>query len=510
MSTTTRIIKNTGFLYLKMGVTVFISLYTTRLILASLGASDFGIFNIIGGAIVMLGFLNSTMANATQRFMSYAEGEGNLVKKRQIFNVSFILHIAVATFTCILLLVVMRLFFDGVFSIPPQRIIAAKIVYLSTVVSTVLTIINVPYDSVVNAHEDMLYYSLIGIFECLLRLTIAFACIYTNSDKLIVYGILTAMIPLITLTIMKVYCHRKYDECVLSIYKYWNLDLLKQIASFFSWNFLTAISSLASYYGSGLVLNHFFGTIPNAAQGVANQVNGQLSNFSLNLMKAVNPVIVKKAGNNDIEAMNRVTLASGKFSTLLIVLFAIPFILEMHYVLNIWLIDVPQWTTIFCCMQLIVTVICQLTTSAATAIYAKGNIRSYAVCKSTVNVLPVCFTWLAYMLGGAPYWLYVFMIIIWSIGGNMVIVYYSNKLCNLSISVFGRQVVCPVLGISVCMFIGGLFVKNMLEESFLRLILICCTTTIVFGFSVWNYALRKEERINISQMVNSRLKRNER
>lgn len=240
-----------------MAVTVFISLYTTRLILSSLGASDFGIFNIIGGAIVMLGFLNATMANATQRFMSYAEGEGNLIKKRQIFNVSIVLHIGVAVFTCILLLIVMHLLFNGVFNIPVQRIFAAKVIYLSAVASTVLTIINVPYDSVVNAHENMLYYSLIGIFECLLRLAIAFVCVYTNSDKLIVYGVLTAMIPLITLTIMKIYCHRKYDECVFSIRKYWDSNLLKRITSFFSWNFLTAISSLVSYYGSGLVLNHF-------------------------------------------------------------------------------------------------------------------------------------------------------------------------------------------------------------------------------------------------------------
>ena len=491
-----------------MGITVFISLYSTRLILSSLGASDFGIFNIIGGAIVMLGFLNSTMANATQRFMSYAEGERNLVKKRQVFNVSIILHIAVAALTCILLLVVMRLLFNDVFNIPVQRIFAAKIIYLSTVASTILTIINVPYDSVINAHENMFYYSLVGIFESSLRLAIAFACVYANSDKLIVYGVLTAMIPLITLTIMKVYCHRKYDECVISVRKYWDSNLLRQIASFFSWNFLTAISSLVSYYGSGLVLNHFFGTILSAAQGIANQINGQLSNFSLNLMKAVNPVIVKRAGSHDGEAMNRVTLVSGKFSTLLIVLFAIPFILEIHYILKIWLKNVPEWTAMFCCMQLIVTIICQLTSSAATAIYAEGNIKRYAIYKSIMNVLPVCLTYFVYMLGGAPYWLYIFMIVILSIGGDMVIIYYSNKQCGLRVSDFWIQVVCPVLGISVCMFVGGFVIQNLLEECFLRLILVCGMTSIVFGISVWNYALKKEERISVLQLIYSRLKRN--
>ena len=238
------------------------------------------------------------------------------------------------------------------------------------------------------------------------------------------------------------------------------------------------------------------------------QLCRQLSNFSLNLMKAVNPVIVKRASSHDMEAMNRVTLASGKFSTLLIVLFAAPFILEMHYVLRIWLKDVPEWTAMFCCMQLIVTVICQLTNSAATAIYAEGNIKGYAIYKSIMNVLPVCFTYLAYTLGGAPYWLYLFMIAIWSIGGDMVIIYYSNKQCGLKISDFLIQVICPVLCISVCMFIGGFAIKSLFEESFLRLIFVCCMTSIVFGIGVWKYALKKEERISVLQLIDSRLKRN--
>lgn len=319
MSTTTRVIKNTGFLYVKMGITVFISLYTTRLIFASLGASDFGVFNIVGGAITMLGFLNSTMANATQRFMSYAEGANDLLKKKQVFNVSMVLHIGVALLTGLILLAAMYPLFNGIFNIQPDRIFAAEVIYLSLVVSTMFTIVNVPYDAVMNAHENMLYYALIGIFEAFLKLLVAFACVYTTSDKLIVYGILMAIIPFVTLTIMKIYCHRKYEECFIGLKKYWSRGLVKEIASFSGWNFLTAISSLVSFYGTGLVLNHFFGTILNAAQGIANQVNGQMSTFSLNLMKAVNPIIVKRAGAQDVEAMNKATLASGKYSTLLIV-----------------------------------------------------------------------------------------------------------------------------------------------------------------------------------------------
>ena len=169
MSTATRVVKNTGFLYVKMGITILVSLYTLRILLASLGAADYGIFTIVGGAIMMLGFLNSTMANATQRFMSYAEGEGNLEKKTKIFNVSLVLHVLIAALTALMLLLFFFPLFDGILNIQPDRVPAAKIVYYCLVFSTMLTIVNAPYEAVMNAHENMLYFSIIGIFESLLK-----------------------------------------------------------------------------------------------------------------------------------------------------------------------------------------------------------------------------------------------------------------------------------------------------------------------------------------------------
>lgn len=501
MSTTTRVIKNTGFLYVKMGITVFISLYTTRLILASLGASDFGVFNIVGGAITMLGFLNSTMANATQRFMSYAEGANDLLKKKQVFNVSMVLHLGIALLTGMILLAAMYPLFNGIFNIQPDRIFAAKVIYLSLIVSTMFTIVNVPYDAVMNAHENMLYYSLIGIFESLLKLIVAFACVYTTSDKLIVYGILMAIIPFVTLTIMKIYCHRKYEECFIGFKKYWSIGLVKEIASFSGWNFLTAISSLASYYGTGLVMNHFFGTILNAAQGIANQVNGQMSAFSLNLMKAVNPIIVKRAGAQDIEAMNKATLASGKYSTLLIVFFAVPFILEMHCVLNFWLRDVPEWTSLFCCLQLVITIICQMASSAATSIYAQGNIKWYAIYKSLMNIAPIIMTYIAYTFGGAPYWLYIAMITIWAIGGDMVIMQYANKVSKLKKIVFLREVVFPVVIIVLFMLAFGYLPQLLMEEGFFRLVVSCIVTSLVFVLIIWLYIFTTDERHMVNNLV---------
>lgn len=494
MSTATRVVKNTGFLYVKMGITILVSLYTLRILLASLGAADYGIFTIVGGAIMMLGFLNSTMANATQRFMSYAEGEGDLEKKTKIFNVSLVLHVLIAALTALMLLIFYFPLFDSILNIQPDRVPAAKIVYYSLVFSTMLTIVNAPYEAVMNAHENMLYFSIIGIFESLLKLAIAFYCVYTTYDKLISYGILMAIVPLITLSIMKLYCHKHYEECVLAPLKYWDKVLIKQIATFSGWNFLTAVSSLFTFQGLGLVLNHFYGTVLNAAQGIAQQVNNQLSQFSVNMMKALNPVIVKFAGAGDYDMMNKATIAGCKFSTYIMLFFAIPLMLEMPYVLKLWLVTPPEWTILFCDLQIIVGIICQMANSASTAVYAHGDIKWYAIYKSIMNALPVIIAYLCFLIGGKPYWLYIPMIVFWGIGGDVVIVRYAKELCGLSISRFLYGVVAPILFVTITMCVGGYFVIIIFDESFLRLVITCAMTTIGMFFSFLLFGLTKDER----------------
>lgn len=505
MSTSSRVIKNTAYLYIKMGITIFVSLYTTRLILGSLGASDFGLFNVVGGSVAMLGFLNSTLANATQRFMSYAEGEGKLEKKRSIFNVSVVLHVVIAVITVVLLIGAMFPLFNGIFNIEPNRIAAARIVYFSLIFSTVLTIINVPYDAVMNAHENMLYYSIVGIFESILKLGVAFICVHTSSDKLIVYGTLMASIPLITLSIMKVYCHRHYEECVIAPRKYWDDSLVKQISGFFGWNFLTAISSLFSVQGAGIVLNHFFGTVLNAAQGISNQVNGALSMFSGNMMKALNPVITKSAGAGNIEAMNRASIAGCKFSTLLTMLFSIPLSIEVQYVLGIWLRDVPAWAATFVVLQLVQNNITQMASSASTAVYAQGDIKCYAIWKSVMNAMPLFITWIAFRIGAGPIMLYIPMIVVWAIGGDVVIIFYAKRKCGLKVVDYINSVVVPVLGTALVMLLLGGLSYCLISVGFMRFVVTCFSTTVGMLASLVIFATTEKERTIIAGIIDNML-----
>lgn len=501
MSTANRVIKNTGYLYAKMGITMFVSLYTTRLILNSLGASDFGIFNIVGGAIAMLGFLNAAMASATQRFMSYAEGEGIKSKQKSIFNVSFVLHILISLLVGIALLIAGYFFFNGILNIPPDRIFAAQVVYGSLIISTMFTVMTVPYDAVMNAHENMLYYAIVGIIESFLKLAVAFACVYTTSDKLIVYGILMACIPLITLTIMRVYCHKHYEECIIAPKRYFDKGLMKEMTSFAGWSFLDASTGMSAQYGLGLVLNHFFGTILNAAQGIANQVAGQLMTFSQNLMKAINPVIMKNEGAGNREAMLNISVLGCKYSYLLLSFFAIPFIIEAPYILKLWLKNPPEWSVLFCQMQLIRSLTEQLTLNLWASIAATGDIKAFYKRKSILNILPILLTAILYYFKFQPYWLYITWIFCWGILGGFLIIYYAHKKCGLRYNIFIYKTAIPCISNSILISIFGFIIVNIMPSSLNRLLCTIAVCCIVFILSLL-LQITKEEKKVLTSLLN--------
>lgn len=443
-STANRIIKNTGFLYAKLGITMFISLYTTRLILNSLGASDFGIFNIVGGAIAMLGFLNAAMASATQRFMSYSEGEGNKEKQKSIFNVSFVLHLGISLIVGIALLIAGYFFFNGILNIPEDRIFAAKVVYGSLIVSTMFTVMTVPYDAAMNAHENMKYYAIVGVFESILKLAVAFACVYTIYDKLIVYGVLMACIPLITLTIMRVYCHRHYEECVIAPRVYWQKGLMKEMTSFAGWNFFSSSVTMISAYGQGIILNSFFGTVLNAAQGIASQINGQLQVLSSNMLKAVNPILGKSVGAHNTDLLIKSTMLGAKYAAALYSLVAIPLFIETPYILDLWLHNVPEWTVVFVRFQLLKTFIEFQFVTLPSSISATGKIRKYSFYSSLSNLLQLPVMYILFKLGYPPYFMYVSTIIFGNLLVYGIAMYFARKNYSLPIIVYIKTVLCPI------------------------------------------------------------------
>ena len=502
-STANRVVKNTGFLYAKMGITMFISLYTTRLILNSLGAADFGIFNIVGGAIAMLGFLNAAMAGATQRFMSYSEGEGNKKKQKSIFNISILLHFFIALAAGIALLIAGYFFFNGILNIPADRIFAAKVVYGSLIVSTMFTVMSVPYDAVLNAHENMKYYAIVGIIESLLKLSVALIVVYTFSDKLIVYGVLMACIPLITLTIMRIYCHKHYTECTIAPKKYWDKTMMKEMTSFAGWSFGNSATSMIGNYGLGIVLNMFFGTVLNAAQGIAGQISGQLSVFASNMLKALNPVIGKSAGASNHDLSTKIALSGCKFTFLITAIFTLPVIIEAPYILSLWLKQVPEYTVIFTRLQLIKTLIEQLTLVLNTSISAQGNIKRISLIVTFLNILPLPLIYIAFHLGSPPYAMYLISIAIWSICEGGIRIYFAWKNCQIPPRSYFITTLIPCLIITTISLLTGGIITNIMPFGVLRLIItVSCCTGVLIGSFLYK-GINVEEREKLTLLVKS-------
>lgn len=493
MSTANRVIKNTFWLYAKIGITMFVSLYTTRLILNGLGATDFGIFNIVGGAIAMLGFLNSAMASATQRFMSYAEGEGKKEKQKIIFNISFTIHLSLSLIVGLFLLCAGFVFFNGLLNIPEDRISAAIVVYGSLILSTMLTVTTVPYDAVMNAHENIKYYAFVGILESLLKLAVAFACIYTKFDKLIVYGILMACIPFITLTIMRVYCHRNYEECVISVRKYYDSSTMKEMIRFAGWNFMGSATSMICNYGQGIIVNHFFGVILNAAIGIANQVQGQLLVLSNNMQKALNPVIVKKAGANENNEMIEWCFTGCKFAYLMLAWIAIPVFVEATYILEIWLTEVPEWTILFLRLMLIRTGIELMYSNVSASLNAVGKNKQLNVVNSLFFVTSLVATIVLFSFGCPPYALFIVMIIM-VLTQAFFSLRLSHKYAGISIRRYINKVAIPLISITLITAILGELCRHMEIGNLQRICIDFPIMIIIFLSGSYLIVLNKREK----------------
>ena len=495
MNTVSRVIRNTGFLYMKMGITMFISLYATRLVLNALGVDDFGIFNMVAGVIAMLAFLNASMAAATQRFMSYAEGEGDPEKQKIVFNISVVLHLAIAVAVGILLYVAAPFLFGHVLNIPEDRVFAARCVYWAMIASTVFGILGVPCEAMLNAHENMLYFAVIGVLESFLKLGAALAVVHVPADKLVLYGVLMAGISILSMTAMLVYCRRNYAECVIAPRRYWKCGVFREMGSFAGWNFTVSASSMLSEYGVGIVLNHFFGVALNAAQAVAQQINGQTMAFSGTMLKALNPVISKSEGAGNRGLMLRASLSGCKFAYLLMAVFAIPLILEAPGLLALWLHSVPAWAVLFCRLQLARTLLEQLFLSLGSAIYAEGNIRLYTLVKTGSGILFLGATWGFYRMGWTPFMMYVGAILFVTVPGGLLALSVCVRRLGLSLRDFSFQVLAPCLVPSAATFAAGILLSRLdASLSPVPVLLRTCLLLVVFLLFLWFFSLGGRER----------------
>jgi len=494
MSTVNRVVKNTLFLYARMGTSIVVSVLTTRILLDALGASDYGLYNVVAGALAMLGFLSASMSTASLRYMSYAEGKGDITAIQTIFNSSVRLHRMLALLVCGLYIIAGFFLFNGILNIPSGRETTAMIVYGCLIFSTVFSITITPYDAVLNAHENMFFYSLVGIIDVFLKLTIAVLVSYSDYDRLLFYGLLMAGESWLLRFITKCYCDRTYPVCRAKSIKGHDNEILKKMASFAGWNMLNICAGMISLYGMTIAINHFFGTLLNAALGIATQLQGVLMGVSGNMSKALTPVLVKKEGANQRHQMLEISYAGCKFSFLLFSFFALPILFSMPVVLQLWLKNVPEWTVLFCVLLFISSLIEQLYYFLYHAIQAEGNIKWFNISCSIASIIPIILTCVEFQFGFQPYWAILNWIIFRIVMCGVIHLYFAHRLIRFSVMRWSRYILIPCLASLTCLSCVYWPIRPQLYNGQLSQLSLIMAMFIISLPVYWYVALSREDR----------------
>lgn len=497
-----RIIKNTIYLYLRVVITSFIVLYSTRIVLSSLGQDDYGIYTIVFGSVSMLGVLNISMSQSTQRFINYASGQNDIEKLVVIFNNSVVLHLVIGLAIAFLMAVLFFPLFNGILNIPQERVLAAKTIYWFFVACTFFSMITVPYESLINAHEDFAYYTVVGIIESLLKLGAACYLLVCEQDKLIVYGLLMAVIMVFMMVLMRLFCVRKYEECVFHPFLYCRKQTLEELGRFSGWNFIGAFSNMLGNHGCNILLNHYFGTIVIAAKNIADQVSGQLAVLTRNLTKAINPAITKAEGSGDREVMITYTLKACRFGFILYLILAIPFLFENQAIVELWLKNVPDWTILFCQLQIIRTLLEQIYVPLNVALMAQGEIRFMNIADLVLNVLCFFIVFLCYSLGCPPYWHYIVSITMIVIIPAFIRLRLVHAHCGMDYRVFFKEVGSSIASCTLLCVLVSFFFYEVLRSCCplpIRLCVYVLLTMLIIAF----WGIKHNERLFVIVSVKS-------
>ena len=471
-----------------------VMLFVTRIVLQALGVVDYGIYNVIAGSISLLTFFRSSLAVTMQRFLNHYQGGNDFERQKQVFNIGIIFHWSVA-FILLLLFVILSLFlFNGILNIPYERADAAKIVYVCLIVNTILTIVTAPYDATITAHENMLFYSIVGIIESFLKLGAALVVVYFGNDKLILYAILMMGVPLFETLMMRGYCKLRYSECSFHPRTEWNPILAKEMTKFAGLSLVGSSSSVIGNYGANVALNHFFGAAINAVAGIASQVQGVIAVLLNGLVKSLTPVIFKAEGEGSKDKMITMSMLGCKYSTLLYSLLAVPVFIQTPYLMKLWLGDVPEWTVIFVRLQLIRAYFEQLGASLTNTLIAANHIKEYNYLSCVYNLSPLIILIILYGFGFPPYWHYIIMIVVLVLGQDVTILILNKKYCSLHLTDYVKKVFVPCFLVTIISFFFG-SITYFFDGGFISLILCAILTTSVFCIILWELSSNDERAI---------------
>ena len=486
-----RIAKNTLLLYVRMLFGMLVSLYTSRVILQTLGVEDYGVYNVVGGVITMFTFLNSAMSSATSRYITFEIGKGNMEQLKKVFSSALQIHAIIALLIVILGETVGLWFLLNELVIPDGRMDAAMWVYQCSIVSCVVGIMSVPYNADIIAHEKMSAFAYISVLEIILKLVIVYLLVVLPFDKLKVYAVLVLMVGLLIRYIYTRYCHKHFEEShyIHRIDK----SLLKEMSSFAGWSFWGNLAGILYTQGLNMMLNIFFGPVVNAARGIATQIQGVVQQFVGNFQMALNPQITKTYASGELDKMHSLMFRSARFSFMLLFFLSLPIMLETNYILTLWLGIVPENTVIFARIIIAISLIYTIANPCVIANQATGKVKVYQAVVGGLLLLILPISYIVLKMGAPAYSVFIVHFCVESVA-QFARMYMLRNMIGLPLLSYVKNIYLPIMGVVVLSVVLPLLVYNNMQEGIIRLLAVGTTCVVSVAMASLFIGMTRNER----------------
>ncbi len=502
-----RIAKNTLLLYLRMLFAMFVSLYTSRIVLKSLGVEDFGIYNVVGGVVIMLAFLNHAMSASTQRFLTFELGKEDFGRLEKVFRTSLSIHLTIGLIVFFLGETIGIWLIYNFLNIPDYRVDAAFWVLQFSVFSFISTIFSVPFTASIIANEKMKTFAIIGILEVFLKLGAVLILLVIPNDKLISYSILLFLVTLAVSISSVLYSRNNFLEC-RKIAFYWDKKLFNDMSQFAGWNLVGVSAGIAYNQGVNILLNVFFGPVVNAARGIAFQVQTALNSFVSNFQVAINPSITKEYAKNDLKSSFNLVFMASKFSFFLLLLLSMPIILETDSVLFWWLKIVPEHTVSFTRLVIFDILIGSISGSIQSLIQANGKIKVYQMVISGVLLLNLPISYIFIKQGFKPE--YTFYVSIFLSGVALFFrLWIVNVLIKFPSFEFFKSTLLRIILVSALSFVAVKELYSFFTEFNFSFLILCSLSIICVLTFIFLLGLNNQEKDFVLQKVKLVINKNQ-
>ena len=501
------IAKNTMVLYIRMAIVMVVTFYTSRVILAVLGASDYGIYNVVGGIVTMMAFLNGALSASTSRFLTYELGIGNIDQLKKTFSASLNLHICVALLVLLVGETIGLWLFYEKLVIPDERMNAAFWVYQFSIITTMLSFTQVPFNASLISHENMSIYAYVGLYEAISKLIIVYLLKLAPFDHLIIYALLLMLNTVGIQMFYRIYTSRKYSECRFQIVK--DKVLYKKLLSYSGWDLFGNCAVICQNQGINILLNLFFGPVVNAARAIAVQVQGAISQFVNNFLTAVRPQVVKNFANGNIEKMYSLTFSAAKYAYVLMLALVLPVCFEIKFILSIWLGDnAPEETAIFVILILLTYLMETFHSASLMSYHAIGKIKLGNIVGGTLMMMALPLSYIALKMGAPAYsvFIVIFIVNFMQMFWGWMIVHRYVKFSYLTLL---KKVYQPTIIVTICSLILPTLIVTTMEQGWLRFFVLCMLTEMSLLLSVFYIGLSREDRKKGIEFIKKKLCKND-